>query len=168
MEMVFKFTEGSRLSGDPNIVGKTLHAIKERTGELTPTVIVESAISEDSPLHRYFDWDDSTAASKWRLQQARILVCSVVTVSVDGEETTAVRSFVSINNNYEPLHIVMSYEDMRSQAIMDVQLVIKTLLEKLNGFKEFSDVLIALEQVSNVAKKHMKKPIKSRSMATAR
>jgi len=168
MEMIFKFAEGSRFSGDPNVVGKTLHAIKQRTGELTPTVIVEAAMSEKSPLHRYFDWDDSTAASKWRLQQARFLVCSVVTVSVDGEETTPVRSFVSVDNNYESLQVVMSDDGMRSQAIIDVQSAIKSLRDKLKSFEEFADVLAALEQVSTVAKKHLKKPAKARERATAR
>ena len=163
MKMVYKFVEGSRLSGKPQVVGEFLTQIKKESGSLTPPAIVNAARPKKSPLHRYFEWDNSKAAEKWRLQQARLLVCSVVTVSVDGEETTPVRSFVSLNDNYEMLDVVMSDEQMRQQALYDVNVVIKSLREKLVSFKDFADVLEALEKVSQVTSKHFK-----RTRATAR
>lgn len=169
MDMVFKFTEGSGLKGDPNVVGKELHAIRARRGELTPAAIVEEAKAPESPLHQYFEWDNDKAAEKWRVQQARVLVCSVVTVAVDGDETTPVRSFVSVNRSYQPLEVVLSDADMREQVVQDVRDAISSLKKKLLAFEEFGEVLQALERVEQIAVASVaKKPVKRRERAAAR
>lgn len=46
-------------------------------GRLTPDAVVQDAASKKSPLHDQFEWDDSAAAVKWRLAQARELIRSV-------------------------------------------------------------------------------------------
>jgi hypothetical protein len=43
-------------------------------GALTAPRVVEEARDESSPLHAHFDWDDTTAAHKHRLEQARTLI----------------------------------------------------------------------------------------------
>lgn len=55
-----------------------------RTGDLSPEHVVEEARSGDSPLHEFFEWDDTKAAHAHRLQQARTLIRSVkIEVTVD-------------------------------------------------------------------------------------
>lgn len=57
---------------------------KANGGKITPQQIVDAARNEDSPLHRFFEWDDDKAAEQYRLDQARTLLrsCQVeVTVS---------------------------------------------------------------------------------------
>lgn len=49
----------------------------ETDGELTPDAVLADAESVDSPLHGYFDWDDTSAAHKYRIDQARTLIRSV-------------------------------------------------------------------------------------------
>ena len=46
--------------------------------EATPAEIVEKAKDESTELHKCFEWDDSIAAQRWRLQQARQIVCLLV------------------------------------------------------------------------------------------
>ena len=46
-------------------------------GELTAPRVVEEARDAASPLHRHFDWNDTTAAHAHRLNQARALIRSV-------------------------------------------------------------------------------------------
>lgn len=58
-------------------------------GDYTPEEIVELARSKSSPVHRYFEWDDSRAAFLYRLQQARRMIQCVVEI-IDG--VTAPRS----------------------------------------------------------------------------
>lgn len=43
-------------------------------GLLTPDDVLKDARSKSSPLHGWFDWDDSSAAHKHRLYQARRLI----------------------------------------------------------------------------------------------
>jgi len=49
----------------------------KRSGILTPSAVVDEARPEDSPLHAAFEWDDSIAAEKYRLEQARRLLRQV-------------------------------------------------------------------------------------------
>lgn len=58
---------------------------KKGAGTLTPVSVVDAARSPESPLHRYFEWNDSLAAIAHRLDQARVLIRSV-RVSVTVEE----------------------------------------------------------------------------------
>lgn len=58
---------------DTEEVGKEL----SKLGNFTPTDVLDIAKSPKSPLHKYFEWDDSKAAHAYRLTQARHLVLSI-------------------------------------------------------------------------------------------
>lgn len=52
----------------------------EQEGRLTPNAVREDAAKPESPLHGYFEWDDSVAAGQHRLDQARALIRRVLVV----------------------------------------------------------------------------------------
>lgn len=60
---------------------------RDEQGLLLPSTVVEFAASEDSPLHKHFDWDDASAASKHRIHQARVLI-NGWRITVEHEERT--------------------------------------------------------------------------------
>jgi len=49
----------------------------EKDGRLLPADVLEEARNPDSPLHGHFEWDDTEAAAKYRLSQARALIRTV-------------------------------------------------------------------------------------------
>jgi len=49
----------------------------ERAGRFTPDDVIEAARSKRSALHRFFDWDDKSAAHEHRIYQARKLISGV-------------------------------------------------------------------------------------------
>lgn len=49
----------------------------ERDGEITPDELVEAAHPEESPIHDMFTWDDSEAARKHRVNEARSALARV-------------------------------------------------------------------------------------------
>lgn len=58
-----------------DVVRQALLALADRTkGTLTPQRVVKAAEDERSPLHDYFEWDDTKASDKYRLLQARVLI----------------------------------------------------------------------------------------------
>jgi hypothetical protein len=68
---------------DRQLIKRALQAL-ERKGRLTPDGVIDAARDPAHPLHSEFDWNDTVAAAKWRLQQARQLIASVqVFVTVD-------------------------------------------------------------------------------------
>ena len=48
-----------------------------KAGVLEPAAVVDYARDPDTALHAYFDWEDSVAAEKWRIEQARRIIRSV-------------------------------------------------------------------------------------------
>lgn len=52
----------------------TIKSLEDRRGRLTPEQIVNEARAKDSPIHHFFTWDDSEAAEKWRIEEARELL----------------------------------------------------------------------------------------------
>jgi hypothetical protein len=59
-----------------NLVAAELHQL-EREGRLLPGDVVDRARPPDSPLHQFFEWDESEAAEQYRRIQAARLIRSV-------------------------------------------------------------------------------------------
>jgi len=51
-----------------------VRALEARNGRLDTADVVDAARNPDSPLHGYFEWDDSAAAEAYRLSQAETLI----------------------------------------------------------------------------------------------
>jgi hypothetical protein len=93
----------------------------ERAGRLTPEEVVDHARDPDCPGHGFFEWDDSKAAHKHRLDQARELLAKRVviksesyTVTVprylrDPDASPGVQSYVSVR--------MVSVEGLQHQAL---------------------------------------------------
>lgn len=97
MKTVYQFKPQSRLKGDPQKVGEEIEAMISSHGTIGPRDVVQQARAESSVLHRYFCWDDSVAAEKFRETQAAHLLRSIVAVrstAIDIDQP--VRGFVPI------------------------------------------------------------------------
>ncbi len=70
--------------------------IENPDGLLVPSAVVDTAAHPDSPLHSYFTWDDSEAAKKWRLVQARALIREIEVTMPDDIEENPVPRYVSL------------------------------------------------------------------------
>lgn len=96
--------------------------------EITPDTVVELARNKDSVLHSMIDWNDKVAASKWRKQQARIILCNLV-VEVrehEGEEPKQIRLLHKPDENklYQEIGFFIQneseYEKLLNQAKRDL------------------------------------------------
>lgn len=63
-------------NADAQVIGPVLGALAER-GPVTARDVLETAHSTNSPLHKYFEWDDAKAAEMQRLGVAREMVKTV-------------------------------------------------------------------------------------------
>lgn len=111
------------------IVRNTLEELWASRGRITPTDVVQEAASTSSPLHDYFEWDDSKAANRYRLFQAanliRTIKVTIVSERPSGEvEDIQVRGFMALRSagdetapaGYVPEHVVR--EDPEKRRIM--------------------------------------------------
>ena len=123
-------------------------------GVLQPQTVVEAARDPKSPLHDSFDWDDTEAASKWRLHQARQLIRVLVRYEpVTGGKTVPVRVFVSLTpdrkedgGGYRLSQSVFSDDDMRRQLLVDARREMARFREKYSALTELAKVFEAMEE----------------------
>jgi hypothetical protein len=99
----YKWKDYARSPVKVSIVGRELEQlIEDNGGKLTPATVVESAKRAKSPIHNCFEWDDTAAAKKYREDQARYLLHSVVVVyDADTDEPITTRLTVNIQTEEE-------------------------------------------------------------------
>jgi hypothetical protein len=75
----------------------------EQSGPLTPPRVVDVARDVNNPLHECFDWDDTKAAEKYRLLQARWFIAAVL---VDVYDVTKKEERLVVKNARALLNVV--------------------------------------------------------------
>lgn len=152
MKKTYRARPGARFGNeDAEKFGHEIERLKNENGPLTTAAIVESARSPESPLHNYFEWDDSTAAESWRMAQARHLVNRIEVVIEKNGEEIVVPFMVNVifkKNDNEPLNQgyvtveeAMTTKEYREQVIQDILNQIKILGAKAAAFRDLAEIL---------------------------
>lgn len=76
MKQYFAKSSPRFTNADAQVIGPVLGSLAER-GPVTARDVVEAAHSTNSPLHKYFEWDDAKAADLHRIGVAREMVKTV-------------------------------------------------------------------------------------------
>lgn len=84
-----QWRKGTRLTGDAEPVYNELEKIRKHDGDITAAAVVEKAKAKRNPLHRHFEWDDSTAAENYRLGQARKIMRSIEIIRTEAPNAPA-------------------------------------------------------------------------------
>ena len=107
-----------------------------------PAEIVEAAKDEESELHKCFEWDDTKAAHKYRLTQARTLVLNlVITESKPTEEPQQVRvMYTSKDGGYKQTKFIVQDKD-------EYQHMLEKAKAELRAFKKKYAMLQELQTI---------------------
>jgi hypothetical protein len=124
-------------------------SLRRGDGTIHPEDVVESARATDSPLHTYFEWDDSAAAAAYRIDQARHLLRVTVTHLPTGSESTRVRAFVSLSTDagYRPIGAVLINSQHRQQLLADARAEMERFERKYGHLTELAEVITAMRSV---------------------
>lgn len=171
-ERTYKFKKSEGLLGNKaKIYGAELARIQqENNGVLTPQEVVEQARDVKNPLHNCFDWNNTSAAEQWRLQQARQLITSIsIVVSYNGKQEE-IDAFVNVtrqekvaganNQIYLDIHTAMNNETFKKEVVMNAWNELMHWQNKYQQFKEFSAVFNAMKQVKLKIVKEKPKKLK--------
>ena len=115
-----------------DIVRRELARLETKHGRLTPDIVVDEARAADSPLHSQFDWDDLTAAHKHRLDTAREILTTYITVVIK-DKTKRIVVPMYIRDASLPTG-VQGYA--RTTAIRDrenAEMVLRAELDRIEG-----------------------------------
>lgn len=133
-----------------------LQGIYDRSGYLTPELVVEAARPKDSPLHKaIFDRSPNEAAEAWYRERAGELIRKVKIKSVRDDDSVPadVRAYYSVHDSnrgfiYEPAEKVAQDPFLRQLVLRDMEREFKSLERKYVEFEEWSALLTAsLKQV---------------------
>lgn len=102
--IVYAWRNDSRKPGDAQQVGEQLASLRRKSREgLHPEAVVVAA-RKDKVLRPYFTWDDTDAADRWRVHQARGLIGAIVVVQevLGNIEPVTVRAFYAVDAPTSP------------------------------------------------------------------
>lgn len=124
---------------------------KEHGGVLTPGDVVAAAADETSPLHSAFEWDDSEAARKYRLEQARHIIRVTVEVIGGGDNGRQIQAFVSVRSDrtdaggYRHAPTLMRSKDGRAAILETALWELEAFQKKYAALNELADVFAAIK-----------------------
>lgn len=146
--MIYQGKLGSRITAnDAQVIGERLTLLA--AGEpLQPERVVDDARPEQAPLHRYFEWDDQTAAEAYRVDQARYYLRNIEIVRQ--EDAQPIRAFHVVTLSDEPtrgyasLNTVMSDMALLAQVIEREQQRLESVARTLAQYEQLTDIVYGL------------------------
>lgn len=116
---------------------------------VTPAQIVVKARDGGTELHKCFEWDDSVAAEKYRLFQARQVVCHLVIRETVRENRPPIRFMLQAKNGagYEPTKIIYKDPDKYQELLDGVLRELVAIRNKHSNLLELEEVFDAIDDV---------------------
>lgn len=145
MSEIIKWKIDGKYHADPT---KCKDEIESIGSDVKPQQIVDYAKNPDTELHKCFTWDNNLAAEKWRLQEARQIVCSLVIVEsgTEDKEDVKFRVFHKTNNEdgYKPIQFILKdkgeYEALLERCLADLR-ALKKKYQTLSEYQEIWDLI---------------------------
>lgn len=153
-----------------DIIRKELERIRINAGGfLRPADVVKAARDPNSPLHGRFTWDDTEAAHRYRLAEARALIRVAVIVSEETSEK--VRAFVSLSTDREPdrgyraLAEVLDNEVLMDTLLRDAVAECAAFKRKMERYRELAQLNGVMNAVDDVVERHSRQEAEARISA---
>lgn len=132
---------------DANTVGELISQLDV----ISPEAVLDLARPEDSPMHSMFEWDDTVAAEKYRLSQARGIIQHITIVKGHPRsEPIQVRAFVSTghrNSIYRPITAVVTEMDSYAKLLSDAKLELQAFKNKYKDLVEFKELFELIDNI---------------------
>ena len=130
-----------------------LEAIRSRhKGMLKPSDVVKAARKKDSALHKRFCWDDTVAARRYRLWQARELIA--VAVERFSSDHSPVRVYVSLGSDrkkggggYRHISDVMSNASLRERLLGEALQELRRWEERYTLLRDLAPIIRAANRL---------------------
>ena len=111
----------------------------------TPQQILEKARDESTELHKCFTWDDSIAAEKYRIHEARLIVCQLKIVEQDIDnksKPTAIRVFYKTDgkSGYKPTQLILKQPDEYEALLERCRNELLSVKQKYQNISEYEEV----------------------------
>lgn len=130
--------------------GVDAQKVAEEIGEknVTPEEILEKAADPNSELHKCFEWDDKKAAYKYRIQQARTVICNLVYVTEDKENQPRVfYQLTTEKSEYHPTKMILQNPDEYSLLLNKAKSALKSTRQTYATVRELKDIYSMIDEL---------------------
>ena len=138
-----------------------LKAIAEKhDGILRPEDVVKFAENPKTALHAAFDWDNTEAAHKWRIEQARGIIRVCVEIITIKNKDMSVRVFIAPisdrkddgEGGYKLMTDLLRNKSGRREILETALSELETFRKKYNWLTELVRVFAAIEDTRKLLK----------------
>lgn len=143
--LIYKWKIPGLIPVDAQVAGQEMERIYNRDGILDPAVIVQESKDKHAPLHGCFEWNDTVAANKYRVNQAKEIIRSIVTVSEHTNQET--RAFVYVNQEYQPLSVVIRNPEDTATLLRQAINELRWFEQKYSKLQELAGVMAEIGKV---------------------
>ena len=151
--MVYKY-RATQYKVPAQVAGEYLEELGKEEGGLTARTLLERSRPEEALLHECFEWDDTEAAERYRLGQARYFISNVVTVELKGKPVEPTRAFVQVTQRehnevgiFKPVHIALSDSVSREIVLGNAMRDMQSFKDKYATLEELASVIEAMDEV---------------------
>jgi hypothetical protein len=151
--MIYRWKNQSLGQVPAQIVGEEIQRITVQNGGcIKPHNIVAHAQAVTSPIHRCFEWNNKLAAEKYRIEQAKYMLRSIVVVQqVPDDEPLLVRAFVSIKKNDEPvytsIHRAVNDPEQWEFVLASAYEELKAWRQKYKDLQQFANIFDLIDLI---------------------
>lgn len=148
--MAKKKAQTVKTVSDREVILAELEVIRhEHEGLLRAEDVVAFARDEGTVLHTKFTWDDTVAAERFRLMQARQVIR--VHIKIYPREKQRVRAYVSMledrrkGGGYRSTDEVMHVQQLRDQLVYQAHREMQAFIKRYEHLEELAGVIAAME-----------------------
>ena len=136
-----------QFKADPEKVWREIQQIGD---QYTPQDVLEYARDPQTELHKCFDWDNTTAAEKWRKQQAR-WVCNSLVVEIE-QTKHSFKEYRIIQHDredmvYRPVTYTIKDEDQYKRLVRRAMQELKAWKDRYKEIVELKNVIEEIERI---------------------
>lgn len=141
---------GTGFKGDPELCYREIQTLGD---EYTPDDILNLARDESTELHKCFDWDDASAAEKWRKHTARLIVCSLSVEVIENDESTPIKRRVIQHDDerrvYAPITVTVRNDDAYKQLVKQAKAELASFRLRYKSIVELETVIDEIDRFIN-------------------
>lgn len=119
---------------------------------LIPDMVLDAAADPKSPLHDYFEWDDSVCARRYRIEQAGEIISRIRYVIVTDEGEVSQRAFINVTvdeqaeeEEYVPVRRLLNSPELRARALRKAMSDLEKWCLKYGHLRELGVVVKAFK-----------------------
>lgn len=142
------------------VAGEEIERIRANSGKeyIEAEDLLEASREDIAPLHSCFEWDDDRAAERYRLWQAKHIICDItVVVEISNNTPISARAFVSVadykdKGKFIQIQKALENNDYRAQILKNALVELQTFKHKYSVYSELSKVFEAVDDFADSLK----------------